>query len=238
MRSFVIERIGKLPVLGTLVRRTARWLHRNRPGSFQTSGSYWDNRYVAGGNSGRGSYGELAEYKAQVINTFVLKHDLQSVIEFGCGDGNQLGLARYRSYVGYDISPAAIALCRERCAGDATKRFAHMKDYSGEAADLSLSLDVIYHLVEYGVFEDYMKRLFQSAQRFVIIYSSNYDSPSVPQAPHVRHRRFTSWIEEHCNDWRLIEHVKNPYPFNPDQDSGSFADFFIFEREVTGPIGR
>lgn len=42
-------------------------------------------------------------------------------------------------------------------------------------ADLSLSLDVIYHLVEDEVFETYINTLFKSARRYVIIYSSNSD---------------------------------------------------------------
>ena len=37
---------------------------------FNTSGQYWEDRYAAGGNSGDGSYGDLAEYKASRINKF------------------------------------------------------------------------------------------------------------------------------------------------------------------------
>ena len=35
------------------------------------SGDYWDARYRAGDNSGEGSYGKFAKFKAQVLNQFV-----------------------------------------------------------------------------------------------------------------------------------------------------------------------
>ena len=51
---------------------------------------YWEGRYQSGGNSGSGSYNLLAQYKANFINEFLISHRIQSAIEFGCGDGNQL----------------------------------------------------------------------------------------------------------------------------------------------------
>lgn len=72
------------------------------------SSEYWERRYAAGHNSGAGSYGALAEFKADVINRFVARNSVQTVIEFGCGDGAQLELADYRHYVGYDVSETVL----------------------------------------------------------------------------------------------------------------------------------
>jgi hypothetical protein len=107
-----------------------------------------------------------------------------------------------------------------------------MKDYSGEKAELTQSLDVIYHLVEDDVFETYMKRLFTSSDRFTIIFSSNIDEQNSIQAPHVRHRKFTTWINENINGWSLIQHIPNKYPYNDLRD-GSSAEFFIYEKTQT-----
>jgi hypothetical protein len=41
-----------------------------------------------------GSYSELAQLKARVLNAFVAEKNIARVIERGCGDGNQLQLAR------------------------------------------------------------------------------------------------------------------------------------------------
>ena len=78
------------------------------------SGDYWQKRYLRGGNSGNGSYGKLAHFKAEVINRFVEEKSVKTVIEWGCGDGNQLKLANYPQYIGYDISSKAISICREK----------------------------------------------------------------------------------------------------------------------------
>src|SRR5215210_4430947 len=44
------------------------------------------------------------------------------------------------------------------------KTFKLMEEYAGESAELALSLEVIYHLVEDEVFESYMRRLFGSSK--------------------------------------------------------------------------
>ena len=215
-----------MPVIGPLVVAMARPFRRNR---FDGSANYWEDRYTGGGNSGAGSYKRLAEFKAAFLNDFVEMNGIRSVVEFGSGDGAQLELARYPHYIGVDVSKTAVAATRSRFAGDSSKRFYESTEFpEGTRADLALSLDVIYHLVEDEVFDAYMRTLFNAASRFVIIYSSNDDSGA--SAPHVRHRRFTDWIASKCPDFRLQSHVPNAYPLDmSDPDNTSFADFYIFE---------
>lgn len=212
-----------------------RWL-RDRLGArpFPGSRRYWDQRYASGGTSGAGSSGKLAEFKAEVLNAFVRDNRVHSVIEHGCGDGNQLRLAAYPSYLGFDVSADAVALCRRLFAGDCSKSFRLASEYRGERADLALSLDVVFHLVEDEVFEAYMKRLFASAERFVVVYSSDTDEWAEAVAAHVRHRRFTRWVEENAREWTLRARIPNRYPFRSEDPQGSsFADFFVYERRVT-----
>src|SRR6202008_102336 len=82
-----------------------------------------DDRYKEQGNSGSGSYDHLAEYKAELINDFVKKNNLQTIIEFGCGDGNQLKIAKYPNYIGLDISPTAVKMCYNQYKTDQSKSF-------------------------------------------------------------------------------------------------------------------
>jgi SAM-dependent methyltransferase len=199
---------------------------------FKGSATYWQERYARGGTSGAGSQGKFAEFKAEVLNGFVLENRVGSVIELGCGDGTQLALARYPHYIGYDVSAEAIELCRDRFAGDSSKEFRAMNEYSGEQAELALSLDVVYHLVEDEVFDGYMRRLFDVSSRWVIVYSSNTEANQSDEASHVRHRLFTRWVSENRPDWVLRERIPNRFPFDGDPRLGSFSDFFIFERPV------
>lgn len=226
------ETIKSIPVVGeiaqALYRRIPKRFKRERP--FPGSAAYWEERYRTGGTSGAGSYAFLAEFKAEVLNGFVAEHGVRTVIEFGCGDGNQLRLAKYPSYVGFDVSSSAIERCRQIFAGDSSKSFRSVAEYAGERAELALSLDVIFHLVEDSVFDEYMQRLFGASERYVIVYSSNTSSNFGVENDHVKHREFTRWVEERAPGFRLIRHVPNRYPYAGDHHAGSFADFYVFER--------
>ncbi len=214
--------------------RITYYLSSSRQAPFEGSSAYWEARYAKGGNSGVGSYDKFATFKAEVINGFVTENRVASVIEFGCGDGNQLTLADYPRYIGFDVSPTAIEQCQRAFKNDQTKSFKTLRDYDGETADLTLSLDVIYHLVEDPVFDQHLHKLFKSSNRFVIIYASNKDDNSDNPSPHVKHRHFTPWIEKNFPDWALERHLPNRYPYKGNYKEGSFADFYIYARKSTG----
>jgi SAM-dependent methyltransferase len=197
-----------------------------------SSGDYWEARYRGGGASGAGSTGRLARFKAAVINRFIVENRIGSVIDVGCGDASQLGLLELPpDYVGVDVSDAALARCGARFPG---RRFVTPdKLRTVPPAELTLSLDVLYHLIEDTVFAETTRTLFAWATRFVVIYASNIDAVSA--SPHVRHRRFTDHVGATEPDWRLLAHLPNPYPFDPAHpDDTSFADFFIYGRRDMG----
>jgi SAM-dependent methyltransferase len=200
--------------------------------AFRGSAQFWEQNYARGKTSGGGSYGHAAHAKADFLNAFVCQNAIQSMVEFGCGDGNQLSLAKYPRYVGLDVSKTAIGMCRQRFAVDPTKSFflydgTCFVDGGGIfAADLAISLDVVYHLIEDQIFETYMTHLFTAGQRFVVLYSTNMELGD--SSPHVRHRIFTTWVEGNCPEWELIGVTTGPN----DHLAGR-ADFFVY-----GRIGR
>ena len=69
-----------------------------------------------------------------------------------------------------------------------------------EVADLALSLDVIYHLVEDDVYHNYLKTLFSIGSR-VLIYSTNKQLSG--SSMHICHRNITSYINDHFPDFKL-----------------------------------
>lgn len=202
------------------------------------SQNYWEQRYEKGGNSGAGSYGRLSEYKADFLNNFAKKNNVSSVIEFGSGDGNQLKLFKFKKYIGLDVSKTSIAICINQYAKDTDKSFylydsQHFLDNQRVfSADLTMSLDVIYHLVEDEVFEKYMRDMFNAADKYVIIYASNTNENPWGQAQHVRHRKFTDWVKKYQKDWTLVDQVKNEYSLETNEIDESFADFYIYKKVV------
>jgi hypothetical protein len=199
--------------------------------TFPGSATYWERRYAEGGSSGQGSLGALASYKAEVLNSFVAEHHIDSVVEFGCGDGNQLSLSSYPRYTGLDVSPSAIDLCSRRFRKDPTKSFLsydpqRFVNHGAVSADLALSLDVIYHLVEDAAFELHLQHLFHSARRFVVIYSTDFNRPQ--QSAHVRHRRFTPEVAATQTGWRLAEKLANPL-----NAQGTEAEFHVYAPQAS-----
>jgi hypothetical protein len=222
------EWLRRVPGLLALARRLRAVLGLGAAQPFAGSTDYWRERYSKGGDSGAGSYGKFAEFKARVLNAWFRETGLSSAVEFGCGDGNQLKLLEVADYLGVDVSPLAVARCRAAFAGLPGRRFTLADDYAGERADCALSLDVIYHLVEDEAFDRYMRRLFAAATRCVVIYSSNQIGNATTDGAHVRHRRFTDWVMQHEPGWKLERHVPNEHPYRGDWRTGSFADFYIY----------
>ena len=230
MLQRIKKAVGSVPIVGIALKRVYRSVVSKSGLAFHSSDQYWDDRYRKGGNSGPGSYNRLAYFKAEVLNQFVRDHGVEKVIEFGCGDGAQVRLAEYPSYIGVDVSPWAVNACKKMYCGDTCKTFLLSTEVpSARKADLALSLDVIFHLVEDEIFESYMRKMFQVAARYVVIYSSNHEQAW--SDPHVRHRAFSQWVDRNQPEWQLREVIRNKYPFDPsDPDNTSFSDFFIYQR--------
>lgn len=167
--------------------------------------NYWENRYKNGGNSGLGSHdSDDIKFKAKYVNNLITKYNIKTLIEFGCGDGNQLRLLNgYDKYYGNDISKTVINKCSETFKEDSSKIFDYdLSKLLKNKYDLSLSLDVVYHLVEDELFESYMGNLFKVSD-IVSIYSTNHNSPNKSQ--HIKHRNLTKFIEENYSDYELID---------------------------------
>ena len=221
-----------IPVVGDLMRRVYRKIRTGRQSGpvIPNSKDYWEKRYASGIDSGVGSYGIFAEFKAKILNAFVAKNNVKSVIEFGCGDGSQLELAAYPIYLGLDVSSTVIEICRKKFTSDNTKSFQQIHEYAGATAELALSLDVIYHVLEDKVFDEYMRSLFAAASRFVIVYSSDTNDNVGFEDTHVRHRQFSDWISTNTSGWKLKTQIPNQYPYKGDYKTGTFADFYVYEQ--------
>ena len=102
-------------------------------------------------------------------------------------------------------------------------------DYDTEMAELTLSLDVIFHLIEDEVFIDYMEKLFKASSKYVIIYSSNTNTQFNSPTKHFKNRKFTKWVNEKQPDFKLIKFIKNKYPYKK-LNGGSLSNFFIYQK--------
>lgn len=199
------------------------------------SKKYWNKRYKNGGNSGSGSYNHLAQFKADVINDFVLKNNIKSIVDYGVGDGNQLKIINTKNliYKGIDVSAFIISKCQEEFKDDKTKTFIHADNINNTLkSELVLSCDVIYHLIEDNVYSEYMNNLFSMSEKYVIIYSNNEDRT---ETLHVKFRKFTNYIENNFPEWQLIKYIPNKFPrLNKIHSiNTSPSDFYIYEKNLS-----
>ena len=184
--------------------------------------SYWDRRYSDGGNSGNGSCGYLLDFKAQYINSFIRLNNIDSIQDFGCGDGSLLSKLDIKDkvYCGYDVSNFLLESLRVKY----DKQFLHFDEYDGSIiSDLVLSIDVIFHLVDDEVYRRYIETIQKATRKFLIIYSSDTDDNGL-FGSHIRHRKFSDDIR-----MKMIKKTPNRYPYLTYGEKGSFSDFYIFQ---------
>lgn len=184
--------------------------------------NHWENRYKRGNNSGLGSYNQLCDFKTEVINDFIQEHGCKTMIDLGCGDGNQIKDLQIEQYVGVDISDLIVFKCKEAYKNDSAKTFYTYSelDYT-KKYDIAMSLDVIYHLIDDHVYYKYLNDLFNLATKYVIVYSSDVEKGY--NGSHVKHRNFSKDVSVKFPNAKLIEKIPQRYPRQ------SSADFFMFQ---------
>ncbi|WP_339208198.1 methyltransferase domain-containing protein [Paenibacillus sp. FSL K6-3182] len=193
--------------------------------------TYWDNNYSQGGTSGSGSYGVLADFKAEVINSFISEHGIQKVIEFGCGDGNQISLMSYEQYLGLDVANSSIDICAQIFAGDRSKSFLaynprHFVNHGYLTCELVVCLDVLYHITDDHDFNKTLNDIFSCEAEHVILYTriTSADEPNF--VPTIRDRDILNHLKAYSNYKveRIIEQKHKHL---------SSASFIILQREET-----
>lgn len=164
------------------LKRVAGLLRSLSPVEFNYT-AYWDKRYATGGDSGLGSQGMLAEFKTEIINSCIETWAVESIVDFGCGDGEQLRGLSPVPYLGLDVARSSLDLCRQKFQDDPLKSFMLYapRQFTNKGfiqADLVLCLDVLYHITNE---EDYYKTLadvFATARRYVILYTTTQLVPT------------------------------------------------------------
>jgi SAM-dependent methyltransferase len=188
---------------------------------------YWDGRYQQGWTPVPEKV-PLQEYKATYINNFIAFRRLKSVLDLGCGEGTQSHLMVCDRYIGADVSPTAIKKARK---ANLDKEFLVLPT-DLPSVDITISLDVIYHLVYNDDYQEYMNTLFDRAEQYVIMYTSD-PNKGWPQPPtHIRHRNVVQWALDNTTGFELYAYEKNPFPYfvGANENTTSWSDFYVYKR--------
>jgi hypothetical protein len=189
--------------------------------------NYWNNRYKNGGNSGEGSHGQYANWKSHILESFFAAKNISTLTDLGCGDfQNKDAFLKLAQYHGYDVSNWQIRKLKKK-HGRKRFKFHQIKtdrDYLRiTKSEMSLSMDVILHLVDDEDYSQYMRALFNSSTNYVGILNTSTESNSTQMAWHNKFRDENLWINNNCRDWILIERILPPRELNyPDKTYFSF----------------
>lgn len=182
--------------------------------------AYWEKRYADGRDSGAGSKGQVAARKAAFVSELLSDPALDSVIDWGVGDGVVLGQMDLHGaeYTGIDVSETVLARARTLFP---QHLFLHLNDYDGLMRDVGLSLDVLFHFPDEREYLHYLVLLFGTARSVVCIHSS--DDASGLRAKHVRRRKFTADAAKLFPHWELAY---------ADEGPDAEEKFYVYRRSV------
>lgn len=184
---------------------------------------YWEKRYKSGGNSGAGSYSIECDFKVEFINSIIEKKNIQTINDFGCGDGNVISQIKgFNQYVGYDISSTAVNKCDLKLGSNPKYKFINsISEFI--PSDLSTSIDVIYHILEEELFTEYLQSLYDYSTKYILVYG--VDQNSEYSGNHVKYRKFSDILTFKYNlDLILTEHYK------PKHGTSGPVAFYLFEK--------
>ena len=197
---------------------------------------YWQKRYASGRTSGAGSYGAHAEYKSSVINEIVEREGIQSVLEFGCGDGNQLTYYRFPRYVGLDVTQEAVDMCSAKFMDDSTKSFQHFTP--GEhltlgSFDMTMAIEVLMHVTRD---EDYfltLQALLDNSLRWVLLLDPLWPLLKYEKGSHEKHRKLLKFLQE-LEEFAIVETRIHPSVTIEGRKNGEIgemsSDFVLLRR--------
>lgn len=175
--------------------------------------------------------GDLLSWKASVVNSIIKENRVNSGLELGSGDGKFASLLSLKKYVGYDISDSAVTLANEKF-DNPNFRTSTKPPFFWRKFDITMSIDVIYHIVENRDFNKHMAKLFSAANTLVVIYSYP-KKPSEKMSEHIKFNDFTSWAERQAPGWELVGQIPNKFPFDENYpNSTSKSEFFVYKRRL------
>ena len=145
--------------------------------------TFWQWRYLTDPElgSGIGSRGQPLLGKRDLLATLLGAISPASVLDVGCGDGEATRDLPMPGYVGIDLSPEAV---RRAKIGRPEGKFlvGSLADFTVRA-DLTICLDVLIHQSDAATYRDQVARLWDSADRALVI--SGYEQPLGTVSPMV-----------------------------------------------------
>lgn len=163
--------------------------------------------------------GEAAQEKADFVNRIIEEFRPRTIIDWGCGDGEVIKRLHLNisKYYGVEISPFMVLKLskkfnRDFCRFSSPKKARNLK-WRGE---LSMSLDVMFHLVNPIEYREYLANLFGTSDQLVLIKSPDETRNGMNR--HVLYRKWTPDVAKLFPSWKLVRNVEDWYLYERNHD--------------------
>lgn len=178
-------------------------------------------------NSGLGSRGQLAEFKANFVSNFVKENKIKTLIDFGCGDLHNSSLIEVPEYLGVDIVEHKMP--DEFKAGKFETTVSRFDEFECEnPADMTLCMDVLYHILENE--QDYLERtlekLIECSKRYIVIYAQDSYDKNIVWKGHMFNCPWRQLMEKRGVEL-VYQQKQEEYGDGPRSD----AVFFVYEKK-------
>lgn len=131
--------------------------------------NYWENRYKNGGNSGEGSRGNHKKWKWSILDKYI--HEIDNIVDVGCGDLAFMKGIDVINYTGIDISQTMI---------NQNKTLKPKWDFICSSADVNINElkgdvvfchDMLFHILDDGVYKAILENLIEYSNNYISIYT-------------------------------------------------------------------
>lgn len=205
-----------------------------KPNKILTSSyQYWAERYINTNfknSSGNGRLKFRLRYKAKMLNKIFETYTITKIADFGCGDGLLASRLKCAKYYGIEINSEIVSNLKNKFFEK--KEFEFSTKFESRwrnKIDASISVDVIFHLVEKDVYQKYMNELFSTDAKYVIIRAYNHESQGTGRNSHILHREFLNTVKKYFPNYNLINESppRRRHIYLSDSDKNQF---FVFKK--------
>jgi len=128
---------------------------------------FWNSRYHNNPElgSGPGSRGEISFLKKKIINDLISSSEIESVLDYGCGDLFCVNPMATQTYIGVDISDVVLKMNRDKFP---QRTFIRPEELTQRKFDLVICQDVLIHQDTEEKFFNLFNQCLESASKFFI----------------------------------------------------------------------
>jgi len=197
---------------------------------------WWNEWYKGGGTSGQGSRGDLLEFKSDYINTYFRQDAIQTVFDYGCGDGWLAGNLECKNYLGMDVSAEAVMMCKKKInRPNFYFELVESNLISGNYIDLKcvdrfaikpeaiICIDMLYHVMDNELVNKIIESIFSSSARMIVLYTIPNTKMHGGRTDAINFYNNSETLNRVTKNWRLIGETE--------PKGISAAGFFIWTKD-------